>query len=272
MPKKIGQNKEEIYEAFRQRPNSFVAFVFSGGNGGRIKDEDLVAYRAINNVYDFKTGSFLIVVNDLPTDRPPTYEGEATVKLEKLLNMNNVTVCFLDRINKKVPRERDDLRIKLGSLVAKCTPKDKGDIELQVDQIKQLNEAARKQQEEFQNELRNLQGEIKKRQDEFNQSKKDFEKKLDGLRDELKKKDEAVERTQAQQRELESRVNALNIDMIKQKADHDLQLAQERDAASRQLLEQEHKTRMEELQREMIAAQEAIAIAEKKLDEGCVIL
>ncbi|CAF0951601.1 unnamed protein product [Adineta ricciae] len=50
----VDQNKQEIYKAFQQCPNSVVAFVFSGGSSGRVKDEDLVAFNAIHKAFHFQ--------------------------------------------------------------------------------------------------------------------------------------------------------------------------------------------------------------------------
>ncbi|CAF1210976.1 unnamed protein product [Adineta ricciae] len=97
----VDRNKIEIYKAFQQRPNSVVAFVFSGGSGGRIRDEDIVAFKAINDVYHFDSESLLFIINDLPNDRSSKYEGETAIKLERLTEMPNVRMCFLDRISKK---------------------------------------------------------------------------------------------------------------------------------------------------------------------------
>ncbi|CAF1208722.1 unnamed protein product [Rotaria sp. Silwood1] len=76
----VDRNKTEIYKAFQQRPNSVVAFVFNGGSGGRIRDEDVVAFKAINDVYHFEPEALLLIINDLPHDRSPKYEGGTAMK------------------------------------------------------------------------------------------------------------------------------------------------------------------------------------------------
>ena len=58
----IDRNKNEIYKAFQQRPNSVVAFVFTGGSGGRILDEDVIAFKAINDAYHFDSDSLLLII------------------------------------------------------------------------------------------------------------------------------------------------------------------------------------------------------------------
>jgi hypothetical protein len=99
----VDRNKVEIYKAFQLRPRCVVAFVFSGGSGGRIRDEDIIAFKAINSAYDFQIESLLLIVNDLPPNRSSKYEGETSIKLEHLLAISRVRVCFLDRINNKEP-------------------------------------------------------------------------------------------------------------------------------------------------------------------------
>ncbi|CAF5057777.1 unnamed protein product, partial [Rotaria sp. Silwood1] len=76
----VDRNKTEIYKAFQQRPNSIVAFVFTGGSGGRIRDEDVVAFKAIHAAYNFQPESLLLIVNDLPLNRSPKYEGEKNIR------------------------------------------------------------------------------------------------------------------------------------------------------------------------------------------------
>ncbi|CAF3647792.1 unnamed protein product [Rotaria socialis] len=96
----VDRNKTEIYKAFQQRPNSVVAYVFTGGSGGRIRDEDVVGFKAISAAYNFQPDSLLLIVNDLPLNRSPKYEGETAIKLEGLVNIPSARICFLDRITK----------------------------------------------------------------------------------------------------------------------------------------------------------------------------
>lgn len=98
---RIDLNKKEIDKAFVQRPNSIILFVF-GQTGGRIKEEDIVAFNAINAAYPFKDGSLVLAVNGLPKKRSNDYEGTTTVLLQKLLNgfnANGRNLCFLDWVD-----------------------------------------------------------------------------------------------------------------------------------------------------------------------------
>ena len=112
---RIDLNKIEIDKAFAQRPNSIVMFVF-GQRGGRMQEEDIVAFNAINTAYPFAPESLVLVVNGLPKERPPQYEGTTLVLLRQLLTdvpVNNHNLCFLDQIDGKNAKERQRLKEQL---------------------------------------------------------------------------------------------------------------------------------------------------------------
>ncbi|CAF0817517.1 unnamed protein product [Adineta steineri] len=112
---RIDLNKKEIDKAFAQRPNSIVMFVF-GQQGGRMREEDVVAFNAINAAYPFRPESLVLVVNGLPKDRPPKYEGTTLVLLQQLLtgvSVNSHNLCFLDQIDKKDVKEKQRLKEQL---------------------------------------------------------------------------------------------------------------------------------------------------------------
>jgi len=112
---RINLNKQEIDKAFALRPTSIVMFVF-GQQGGRICDEDVVAFNAINAAYPFQFGSLVLVVNGLPKDRPANYEGRTFRVLQKLLigvHVDNNNLCFIDQIDRNSQNERQYLKEKL---------------------------------------------------------------------------------------------------------------------------------------------------------------
>ncbi len=112
---RIDLNKREIDKAFAQRPNSIVMYVF-GQTNGRIKDEDVVAFNAINEAYPFQPESLVLVVNGLPKRRPANYEGSTLVLLQQLLkgvDWNKPNLCFLDHINDENPEEKQHLKERL---------------------------------------------------------------------------------------------------------------------------------------------------------------
>ena len=112
---RIDLNKIDIDKAFEERPNSVIMFVF-GHQNGRIRDEDVVAFNAINAAYPFRPESLVIVVNGLPKTRPSDYEGGTLVLLQKLLvdtYVHSGNVCFLDGIDANSMQEKQILKENL---------------------------------------------------------------------------------------------------------------------------------------------------------------
>ncbi|CAF4878767.1 unnamed protein product [Rotaria socialis] len=210
----VDRNKTEIYKAFQQRPNSVVAYVFQGGSGGRIRDEDVVAFKAINAAYNFQPESLLLIVNDLPLNRSPKYEGETAIKLEGLANIPSIRIYFLDRITntelrsservgsansnaseKKHGRapslgkllhssreqtEREKMRQKLIEAIIQCTPQvheKHAKIQLIVDELKNLTEDSKKAQQKMEQELLKRQTDIDAQQRKFD----DMTRQLEGV-------------------------------------------------------------------------------------------
>ncbi|CAF1210886.1 unnamed protein product [Adineta ricciae] len=227
----VDRNKAEIYKAFQQRPNSVIAFVFTGGSGGRIRDEDVIAFKAIHAAYNFQSDSLLLIVNDLPLNRSPKYEGATAIKLQGLVNIPNVRICFLDRISqtelrsnetkgekkhgldkleqklagaksflkqysasieKRAPglgkmlqtipqqTEREKMRQKLIEAIIQCTPhphEKQAEIQLTVDELKNLTEESKKMQQAMEQELLKRQTDIDEQQKKFDQLKQELDAK-----------------------------------------------------------------------------------------------
>jgi hypothetical protein len=90
-------------------------FVF-GKTGGRICDEDIMAFNDINAAYPFQPESLVLVVNGLPKKRPSNYEGTTLVLLQKLLkgfDLNNRNLCSLEHINQNDLNEHQHLKEQL---------------------------------------------------------------------------------------------------------------------------------------------------------------
>ncbi|CAF4105185.1 unnamed protein product, partial [Rotaria sp. Silwood1] len=62
----IERNKMEIQKAFDQCPNSIIASVFGAGVGGRIVDQDIVAFNALKDAYQFQPDSLIFIINNIP--------------------------------------------------------------------------------------------------------------------------------------------------------------------------------------------------------------
>jgi GTPase SAR1 family protein len=111
----IDLNKREIEKAFLARPNSIVLYVF-GNQRGRLRDEDVVAFNAIDAAYSFRCESLVLVMNDLDKNRPSNYEGTTLVLLQQLLShveINEQNVCFLDCIDRNNPNQRQFIKEQL---------------------------------------------------------------------------------------------------------------------------------------------------------------
>ncbi|CAF0951584.1 unnamed protein product [Adineta ricciae] len=119
----VNRNKQEISKAFQQCPNCVVIFVFTGGSGGRIRDEDVRTFQALKWVFSFQQQSLLVVVNDLPKGRSVGYENEINNKLQGYCKIPNVKICLLDHIDSSKSQEREQLRTKLINPVLQCVPK-----------------------------------------------------------------------------------------------------------------------------------------------------
>jgi len=198
----IERNKKEIYKAFDICPNSMVLFVF-GTQGGRIRNEDVIAFNALNDAYPFESKSLAIVVNSIPNDHDEDYEGETIVLLKQLLNMQDAcrNICFLENIDKKDTNAIEQLRQKLFEVILQIQPKVHAkvhDIELNTTLVNNLLKRMEILQEEFRQERQNLTREIQEaqhryqrelahQQQQFQQEARNYQDKICHLADKLAK-------------------------------------------------------------------------------------
>ena len=157
---RIEINKREIDKAFQQCPNGIVIYVF-GTQKGRIRNEDVIAFQALNDAYPFDTKSLVLVVNGIPRqNRAPNYEGETIVLLQKMLRTElPKNICFLDDIDISNPQEKNQLQQKFLQTAMSALPKvhlKQHDIELQVDTINQLKEDLSRIKAQFDEEKEEL--------------------------------------------------------------------------------------------------------------------
>ena len=164
--KRIDMNKREIHKAFAQRKMSLILYIF-GSQGGRIRDEDVVAFNAIDKAYPFKPESLVLIVNGLLKDRPRTYEGEVIVLLEELIKRSCANLCVLDAINKNNLYERQQLKEKLLQVIVERKVhlhEKKQEIELQSEEVRKAKAQVRELQEDFQRNKQMYKEEIEKQQ------------------------------------------------------------------------------------------------------------
>lgn len=136
----IENNKREIQEAFLSYPNSIIIYVFGVGDGGRIRDEDVIAFNALHGAYAFRQKSLMLVVNSIPVPRENTYEGEVITFLKNQLNTKyEWEICFLDKIG-NTHNKREEIHKILLATINNCFPqlhKRNREIKLDKDEIKE---------------------------------------------------------------------------------------------------------------------------------------
>lgn len=117
---RIELNKKEIQKAFTQEKQSIIIYVF-GNQNGRIRDEDVLAFNAINAAYDFNAESLLIIMNGLSKQRPDNYESMVIFQLKRVLGIgiSHDNICFLEQIDQGNTSERKQLK---ETLLQVCAP------------------------------------------------------------------------------------------------------------------------------------------------------
>jgi len=170
----IERNKTEIGKAFIERPFSIILYVF-GNNGGRILDEDTVAFQALDSAYELKRESLCFLVNDLPKKRTnPNYEAETTLLLKELLKIDPIRVGFtsrLDDTDDKKSAERKEIRNTIMKMIEQLKPNTHvkvHDIQLNADKIKTLKAEMKEEREKMQKEVASMTETVAKLQSEIN--------------------------------------------------------------------------------------------------------
>ncbi len=85
----IERNKKEIERAFQICPNSRIMFVCTGAVGGRLRSQDVVAYKVLSRAYQFNPRSVVFVINKLAkkTASDAKYRTCAIDLLRKVLEL-----------------------------------------------------------------------------------------------------------------------------------------------------------------------------------------
>ena len=236
---RIEMNKSEIDKAFRERPTSLILYVF-GSQGGRIRDEDVVAFNALNKAYPFDPKSLMLVVNGLPKDRPKNYEGEVVVLLEQLIKMPCRSLCTLDTINKNDPHEKQKLKNKLLQIIVERTAhvhEKKQDIDLRSEDVRKGKEEIKALQAAFRQNIQMYEEKIREQQIVYDNM-------FNTIRNENEQMRRLIERQGKEAREIKAR-------MLKQ------------EAASKNEQEQRNAQHREEILRMQKAHKKAIREAQK---------
>eukprot|EP00992_Anisonema_acinus_P004594 TRINITY_DN16060_c0_g1_i1.p1 TRINITY_DN16060_c0_g1~~TRINITY_DN16060_c0_g1_i1.p1 ORF type:complete len:281 (+),score=62.93 TRINITY_DN16060_c0_g1_i1:58-843(+) len=139
-PRRTAQNRSEIERAFQMTPMCIVGFVI-GVQGGRIRAEDLATFESLNNAFSFlpsEHASFLFIVNNVPSFRPPEYDQQiihflqgrfsANIQVAVIANtpsnfaaqkelQNNLTAIFKAK-TARIVRKKAEIQIERDRLLA----------------------------------------------------------------------------------------------------------------------------------------------------------
>jgi hypothetical protein len=237
---RIDLNKREIDVAFRQHPNAVVLYVFSTNNG-RIRNEDVVAFNALNAAYPLGQKSLVVVINGVNPNRPNDYEAQTITLLSGLLKMHLPHICFVNHINH--PSEKEPLGHELVQAITSAMPKIHNkvqEIDLQAGEISKLT----KQIAEFQKQIEQ---DREKHRLEMEKMKKEFEER------------ERQQKAEQEARECQLRAEqaAREYQLRVEQEARDRQLRAEMEARERQLRveQQELKKQWEERERQQKAEQ-----------------
>ncbi|CAF3425395.1 unnamed protein product, partial [Rotaria sp. Silwood2] len=136
---RITLNKLEISRAFdEQKQHSLVVIYVFGHQNGRIRNEDIVTFRAIH-AYTLNPDSLIIIVNGLPPDRPNNYNKDTQATLIDLLGMKPSHIGFIDRLTSSDINQ--NLRMYLTDTILNVHPRihiKTNDIHLMTDDVLQL--------------------------------------------------------------------------------------------------------------------------------------
>ena len=145
----VDQNRHEIMKAFLNSPYAIVIFIF-GQQGGRLRDEDIVAFQKLHEAYVFQPESLLLFINGVPEDPPDDYEVKTRRFLSQLVavTVDEDHIVFFKRAD--ASNDYEKIHEALLHAIMKCTPtvyEKKKDIELEVEQITRLKRESKERQE-----------------------------------------------------------------------------------------------------------------------------
>jgi len=151
----INRNKTEINKAFAIAPTCVVVYVFAAGSG-RISDEDIQGFQALDKVYNFQRPSLCFIVNDLP-NISHNYTTKTTQLIQERLNIRTpLNILFFPRIDHSDRAAQSKIQLEFLAAIAKCVPNrhsKSGEVDLKSDQLKKLEEQKRQQELEQQRQL-----------------------------------------------------------------------------------------------------------------------
>ncbi|CAF1627226.1 unnamed protein product [Rotaria magnacalcarata] len=182
----IDRNKREIVKAFEQSPISVVIFLRTPVDG-RPQPDDIIAFKALKEAYNFPPKSSIFVLNNIPSKRPPTYEARFFALLTKMLNPIPIsledTFC-LDTLNSEDNEKFSATRGRLIHFIAEHHEKEpnlQADIIVRSNELRMLREAVRKQYLEAEENKQALELQIKQMKNEYEAARKGQEKRYQDM-------------------------------------------------------------------------------------------
>ncbi|CAF1281563.1 unnamed protein product [Rotaria magnacalcarata] len=187
----IDRNKKEIMKAFKECPTSIVIFVWAQ-IGGRAQDDDVIAFNALNDAYKFPVESLMFIVNNIPPNRPQQYEGKFLAVLNdtiKSFDVTTVDTIFIDAVDPTNSAQMQNTRAKLMKYIA-VHPAHKQnkqhDIVLQLDELKQMRNILKQQQQQAEQDRARLEMQIAKMTKEHNRSQAEANERFQKISEECK--------------------------------------------------------------------------------------
>ena len=146
----IDRHKREITKAFKRCPISVVIFVWTQVDG-RPQPDDVIAFKALQEAYKFPSQSLMFVLNNIPSKRPPTYDGRFFALLTKMLNPMSISLedmFFLDTLNSEDNETFSATRDRLLCSIAQYHETEQKlhtDIIMQSDELRMLRKVLKEQ-------------------------------------------------------------------------------------------------------------------------------
>ena len=154
--------------------------------GGRVQRDDVIAFNALNEAYRFPKESLLFMLNNVPSKRPPDYDGSFLVTISSLLPPGVVSpekVFILENMDDTTAKIVEENRIKLFAFLFTAEPqkqKEYKEVILRVAEIKMLENkiqallnAMEEQSSAFKNQMESL-----KKQYEEGEGEGEFDTKM----------------------------------------------------------------------------------------------
>ncbi|CAF3347898.1 unnamed protein product [Rotaria socialis] len=187
----IDRNKNEIMKAFKECPTSIVIFVWTQ-IGGRAQNDDVIAFNALNDAYKFPVESLMFVVNNVPINRPQQYEGKFLAVLNntiKSFDVTTVDTIFIDGIDPTNSAQMQNTRAKLMKHIVVHPAHEQNkqhDIVLQLDELKQMRNILKQQQQQAEQDRARLEMQIAKMTKEHNRSQAEANERFQKIAEEYK--------------------------------------------------------------------------------------